>query len=251
AYNEEGQLLSITRNQNGTQTLAYEYAYGWDGGRRSRKDHLGNVWTWFPCGVACGAGDLLEEQSDLTGATWVVSATYLSGQSIVRRNSEFHHWDNRGTAGVITDGSGNVLSNNLYDLFRVQRYSSGSAQTPRRWRLAQVSEEGLTYGGGAYTVNAVDASDRATFIPPSGCFPGRPWYPGCLNKTVPTKPVDCSTKCGEDQVKADVKCWGTLILCLYNTPWKAPECIAEAALCEGKAHAKFYECLLGCLFQSL
>ena len=93
AYNEEGQLLSITRNQNGVLTLAYEYAYGWDGGRRSRKDHLANVWTWFPCGVACGAGDLLEEQSDLTGVTWTVTAQYLSGQAIVRRNSEFHHWD--------------------------------------------------------------------------------------------------------------------------------------------------------------
>ena len=151
AYNEEGQMLSITRNQNGTRTLAYEYAYGSDGGRRSKKDHVNNVWTRFPCGVACGAGELVEQQSDLTGQSWTTSAQYLNGGAIIRRNDEFHHWDYRGTAGVITDGTGNVLSNNIYDQFAVARYTNGSAQTPWRQQQAQAADEGLlSVGGGTF-----------------------------------------------------------------------------------------------------
>lgn len=34
------------------------------------------------------------------------------------------------TAGVITNSSASVVSNNLYDLFGVKRYEQGSAQTP-------------------------------------------------------------------------------------------------------------------------
>ncbi len=58
----------------------------------------------------------------------------LSGQAIVRRGSESHHFDPPGTAGVITGSSGSVLSNNLYDFFGVQRYSTGSAVTQWRWK---------------------------------------------------------------------------------------------------------------------
>ena len=35
-----------------------------------------------------------------------------------------------GTAQVITNGSAQVVSNNLYDSFGVMRYEQGSAQTP-------------------------------------------------------------------------------------------------------------------------
>ncbi|HET6384698.1 MAG TPA: hypothetical protein VFJ58_15000 [Armatimonadota bacterium] len=89
----------------------------------------------------------MEQQSDLTGQSWATSAQYLNGSEIIRRNNEFHHWDYRGTAGVITDGAGNVLSNNVYDQFKVGRYSSGTAATPARWTGAQVADEGLLYTG--------------------------------------------------------------------------------------------------------
>ncbi|MDE2126194.1 MAG: hypothetical protein KGJ62_06365 [Armatimonadetes bacterium] len=60
--------------------------------------------------VACSAGDLVEQTSDLTGQSWSTSALYLRGMgcgsSIYRRNSEWHLFDAGGTAGVITDGSG-------------------------------------------------------------------------------------------------------------------------------------------------
>ncbi len=39
-----------------------------------------------------------------------------------------------GIAGVITNSSASVISNNLYDVFGVKRYEQGSAQTPWRFR---------------------------------------------------------------------------------------------------------------------
>jgi len=57
----------------------------------------------------------------------------------VRRNREYHHGDVLGNKGVITDGSGNVLSSNEgegvgleYDSFGVAMFTSGTAQTPYR-----------------------------------------------------------------------------------------------------------------------
>ncbi|GIV14615.1 MAG: hypothetical protein KatS3mg022_0050 [Armatimonadota bacterium] len=73
--------------------LAYEYAYGFDGGRRWRKDYINGVWTRYPCGVACGAGELVEQQKPLEGGSWTTSALYLQGISLVRRNGEWHHFD--------------------------------------------------------------------------------------------------------------------------------------------------------------
>ena len=125
--------------------VAYEYGYGFDGGRRWRKDYVSGVWTRYPCGVACGAGELVEQTSDLSGAQWTTSALYLQGISLVRRNSEWHHFDPLGTAGVITNGTASVISNNLYDVFGVLRYEQGSAQTPWRWKISSQAEEELIY----------------------------------------------------------------------------------------------------------
>ncbi|GIV20769.1 MAG: hypothetical protein KatS3mg023_2520 [Armatimonadota bacterium] len=54
----------------------------------------------------------------------------MQGISLVRRNNEWHHFDPLGTAGVFTNGSASVVSNNLYDVFGVLRYQQGSAETP-------------------------------------------------------------------------------------------------------------------------
>lgn len=56
--------------------------------------------------------------------------------------------DQRDTAGVTTNGSAQVVSNNLVDLFGVMRYEQGSAQTPWRWRNIQSGEEKLVANGG-------------------------------------------------------------------------------------------------------
>jgi hypothetical protein len=72
-----------------------------------------------------------------------VSALDSQSISLVRRNNEWHHFDPLGTAQVITNGSAQVVSNNVYDLFGVLRYQQGSAQTPWRWQWIQRGEEGL------------------------------------------------------------------------------------------------------------
>jgi hypothetical protein len=169
-------LVRIRRDYGGGNVqLAYEYGYGFDGGRRWRKDTVNGVWTRYPCGVACGAGDLVEQTSDLSGSQWTTSALYLQGISLVRRNNEWHHFDPLGTAQVITNNSASVISNNLYDLFGVLRYEQGSAQTP--WRYGFVGEEWLTWLA-APTVNAVDLSVNIKRKPPRrpAPFPGAAWF---------------------------------------------------------------------------
>ena len=147
-YDEEGHLTSIGHNVAGTVTTLYQYGYGADGNRRWRKDLAGNVWTWYPCGVACSAGELVEQTSDLTGTTWATSGLYLRAgggcsSQLVRRNAEYHHEDFLGNFGVITSGTGTVLSNNLYDAFQVQRFSSGTAVSPWRFSDSKTDVEGL------------------------------------------------------------------------------------------------------------
>jgi hypothetical protein len=100
--------------------------------KRTLAGDLNGVWTRYPCGAACGAGELVEQQKPLEGGSWTTSALYLQGISLVRRNNEWHHFDPLGTAQVITNSSAQVVSNNVYDVFGVLRHQQGNAQTP--WR---------------------------------------------------------------------------------------------------------------------
>jgi hypothetical protein len=93
--------------------------------------------------VACGAGELVEQQKPLEGGSWTVSALYLQGISLVRRNSEWHHFDPLSTAQVITNNSAGVVSNNLYDVFGLLRHQQCSAQTPWRWKDKESADEGV------------------------------------------------------------------------------------------------------------
>ncbi len=154
-YNEEAQLLSISHSG----TLAYQYAYGADGNRRWAKDIANNAWTWYPCGVACGAGELVEQGSDLTGATWTTNAQYLRAgggcsSMLIRRKSatddEYHHEDPLGAFGVITGANGAVLSSNVYDAFMGMQYVQGVSKTtqPATCYIAMSEPSILTGSGG-------------------------------------------------------------------------------------------------------
>ncbi len=132
----------------GTITTAYDYGYAADGGRRWRKDYANNVWTWYPCGVACNAGELVEQTSDLTGATWTTSALYLKagsgcGTGIVRRNSEYHHAGIGGNINLVSGAGAAVLATRISNAFGVQQYASGSAQTPWITNAVSADAEGL------------------------------------------------------------------------------------------------------------
>ena len=134
-YDEEQHLIRIKHNTGGTITTAYEYGYAADGGRRWQKDYAGNVWTWYPCGVACNAGELVEQTSDLTGTTWTTSALYLKGgsgcgSSIIRRNSEYQYFDLQGYLSLVSGAGASTLASRIYNRYGVQQFTTGSAQTP-------------------------------------------------------------------------------------------------------------------------
>jgi hypothetical protein len=77
-YSEEGQMTKITKDFGGSQTLAFEYMYGFDGGVRWEKDYAGNDWNWYPCGVACRSGELAILTNTIGGSTWSPEIQVLS-----------------------------------------------------------------------------------------------------------------------------------------------------------------------------
>ena len=182
-YDEEGHLTSIGHLVGTTTTTLFQYGYGADGNRRWRKDLAGNVWTWYPCGVACSAGELVEQTSNLTGTTWATSGLYMRAgggcsSQLIRRNSEYHHIDLLGSYGVITNSTGTVLSSNIYDVLNVQRFTSGSAVSPWRFYSTKVDVEGLLVIGTCYAIperdlaltqvcQKVDCYDYCSVFPPS------------------------------------------------------------------------------------
>lgn len=78
SYDEEGQLTAVSKLQNGVTTQLFQYGYGFDGGRRWRKDLVASVWDWYPCGVSCAAGELVTLRSTNGGGTWATLETKLS-----------------------------------------------------------------------------------------------------------------------------------------------------------------------------
>jgi len=225
-YDEEGHLTSIGHKVGITTTTLYQYGYGADGNRRWRKDLAGNVWTWYPCGVACSAGELVEQTSDLTGTTWATSGLYLRAgggcsSQLIRRNSEYHHEDFLGNFGVITSGTGTVLSNNLYDGFRVQRFSSGTAVSSSRFKDAKTDMEGLLITDTCY---AIPERDMA-LTQPCQNKPPRFKRPRITNPFAcrPGQDVACKLKCVQLGCYLH-RCWRLAFfpICLCDACYASP-----------------------------
>lgn len=83
SYDEEGRLTKIDRDNGTTITPVFEYGYGFDGNRRWRKDLAGNTWDWYPCGVACCAGELVTLRSANGGSTWSQLESRLDSTPVV------------------------------------------------------------------------------------------------------------------------------------------------------------------------
>jgi hypothetical protein len=148
SYNEERQLTMIRRDYGGGNVqIAYEYGYGADGNRRWSKDYAANIWTWFPCGIACEAGELVEKRSDLSGSAWLTNATYLrANKAVVSRNGEFHHSDILQRFSTLTNQIGTPVATALFDMFGVRRYMSGVVNTPLM--SGRDFDEGIVQQGG-------------------------------------------------------------------------------------------------------
>ncbi len=108
--------------------------------------------------MACGAGELVEQGSDLTDATWTTNAQYLRAAGgcssmLIRRKSstddEYHHEDPLGNFGVITGATGAVLWSKLYDAFVNAQYVANNARIaqPIVW-YKPLNEPGLLTGSG-------------------------------------------------------------------------------------------------------
>jgi hypothetical protein len=86
SYDEEGRLTKISRQTSTSTTPVFEYGYGFDGNRRWRKNLAGNTWDWYPCGVACCAGELVTMRSTNGGASWSASKLSISEQGVSIKN---------------------------------------------------------------------------------------------------------------------------------------------------------------------
>jgi hypothetical protein len=183
----------------------------------------------------------VEQQKPLEGGSWTVSALYLQGISLVRRNNEWHHFDPLGTAGVITNGSAQVVSNNLYDVFGVLRHQQGSAQTPWRWKAANLSEEGLIHMGGTYMVPMVNC---LLYKPLAAGYIGIDidWdcVKQCINKTLLGVIMGCLSGAGP-------QCGPCILLVVGRCILNPPSCGAMFSLCSLVCSGATLRCVWGAI----
>lgn len=152
-YDEEGRIVKISKDYGGSSvTLAYEYGYGIDGSRRWRKDYAANTWDWFPCGVACCAGELIQMRSTLSGGTWTVVSQNLKGLDFINRDGSFFNTDVFFRQRSKTSAAGVVNVSPILDAFGVKRTSGSYSYGEPVRSGATAGDEGVIEapGGGAY-----------------------------------------------------------------------------------------------------
>ena len=154
-YNPDGRLTKIYKDYgNGTVTLAYEYAYGFDGMRRWRKDYAANTWDWYPCGVMCGAGELVTQRSDLTGQTWQTNAQQLGRSALPSiRNGMSQLPDAKGSISTVVAQNGTQY-NGQVDGMGNRRGGNVSQVTP--YGKFQDGDEGTSWDGSGPQLNKVN-----------------------------------------------------------------------------------------------
>jgi YD repeat-containing protein len=140
-YDEEGRIISISKVVNGTVTPLFEYAYGFDGGRRSAKNLLTGVLEWYPCGVACCAGELVSLTSSNNGATWSTKDSSLPstlGAKLINGNLMLN-----GLTSSETLITGSQSSQNIVDSFGIPRGTTDSGSAFVSNRLETPVDSGL------------------------------------------------------------------------------------------------------------
>jgi hypothetical protein len=165
---------------------------------------------------------------------------------LLRRNGEYHHRDVLGNKGVITDGSGNVLSSNEgegvgleYDAFGVSMFTSGSAQTPYRPSKKVLDVEGLEFGSGPpvacplYANRALALSEECRGGPRKKPKPKPPRKPHPPKKPAPPPSLgQCLDHCYNEFKNEIQKCFDQLTHCLKTEPaWFWGECYAIFSGC--------------------
>ena len=143
-YDEEGRLTAISKLQNGTTTALFGYGYGFDGGRRWRKDLAGGIQDWYPCGVACCAGELVTLRSTNGGSTWTTlekklakgSASFVDGAELLAPVASGTRRMQGTTESATTDAFGVVrigsLGPKLSSMYEPLRGDAGLEQALRQ-----------------------------------------------------------------------------------------------------------------------
>jgi len=156
---------------------------------------------------------------------------------LVRRNSEWHHFDPLGTAGVLTNGSASVVSNNLYDAFGVLRYTQGSAQTP--WRASDFMR-GLGYD---------EAEGLTGYSDSDLCIRWRGVGLRSNIHLLSTPQEDCLENCRNTYLRRQAHCYAQYRRCL-KTCWIPAlcyyRCNPQLSLCLGYAYRDFLDCQIQC-----
>jgi RHS repeat-associated protein len=133
AYDYEGQLTSITQGGN-TISFAYDAL-----GRRFSRTADGTTTRFLP---------LLEKQ----GAT--TTATYTSGNDLIRKDGETFLYDGLGSSRQSTNSSQTVTSSRTYEGFGQTVASSGTSSSPYQfagtWGYRNDGDAGLMHVGARY-----------------------------------------------------------------------------------------------------
>ena len=183
----------------------------------------------------------MEQQKPLEGGSWTVSALYLQGISLARRNNEWHHFDPLGTAQVITNSSAQVVSNNVYDIFGVLRHPQGSAQTPWRWSDVHVSDEDLAGTDGKYLITKVNCALRV-YRAAVGIDFDMDCVKECLDKVLIGAILGCLSGAGHQCGPCILLVVGT---CILNPPSCGPMFSLCSLVCSGSAIKCVWGAIIG------
>jgi len=183
----------------------------------------------------------VEQQKPLEGGSWTVSALYLQGISLVRRNNEWHHFDPLGTAQVITNSSAQLVSNNVYDIFGVLRHQQGSAQTPWRWSDVHVSDEDLAGTDGKYLITKVNCALRGQRAA-IGIDIDMDCVKECLDKVLIGAILGCLSGAGHQCGPCILLVVGT---CILNPPSCGPMFSLCSLVCSGSAIKCVWGAIIG------
>ena len=164
-----------------------------------------SLWSWWD-----GGGDKYPRWKQLATSGQYLRAGGGCSSLLIRRKSstddEFHHADMVGVFGVLTNGTGGLLQNNLSDAFAVPQYVTQNAQILSK----QI----------AVCMVAVAEPDMQSS--PSGGTVACQARALSFNNKKSKKSHLC--KCG---------CYGTN--CHYNRPWPYPSTITDPQWCDKNA----------------
>jgi hypothetical protein len=183
SYDEEGRLTKIDRDNGTTITPVFEYGYGFDGNRRWRKDLAGNTWDWYPCGVACCAGELVAMRSTNGGTSWVSQSSKLSAAGVTMNvGGEWILPSISSTVATVSSSTGANI-NRVIDAEGVRRSAYSPSASVARVEFGTDDDESTSYLSFQLQGKGKLQKQNAPLYSRDECFKlYDKWLEGCNNK---------------------------------------------------------------------